>query len=232
MAKKKVPTLVINFVLDETGSMESVRDATISGFNEYVETLKKRPEDLLFTFTKFNSGKIQVVHSAVPLSEVEPLNRNTYQPDNMTPLYDAIAHTIRATESAAPIGANVLCVIQTDGQENASKEYTTLSHIRTLIERKQAEGWTFAYLGADQDAWAIGGAMGVPMASNLAYAGTPTATLDAFHRAASATTTYAAAGGQQNRAFFGLTCQKCGHSWVPRGKEPVQCPKCRTGRYR
>ena len=57
MAKKKVPTLVINFVLDETGSMESVRDATISGFNEYVETLKKRPEDLLFTFTKFNTLK-------------------------------------------------------------------------------------------------------------------------------------------------------------------------------
>src|SRR3970282_3051826 len=97
MASKK--TLVI-FLLDETGSMESYKEATINGFNEYLQSLKKDGKDTLFTLTRFNSDKIETPYSAVPISEVEELTDETYRPDAMTPLYDAIAKTVRRTEEA------------------------------------------------------------------------------------------------------------------------------------
>ena len=59
---KKLENVYVNFVLDETGSMDIVRDSTISGFNEYIKTLKKDAKGpILFTLTKFNSEKITVV---------------------------------------------------------------------------------------------------------------------------------------------------------------------------
>lgn len=48
-AKKQVKVegeMLVNFVLDETGSMGVVRDTTISGFNEYVETLAEKSNKL------------------------------------------------------------------------------------------------------------------------------------------------------------------------------------------
>lgn len=201
-ATKKAKTLVVNFVLDETGSMSTVWDATISGFNEYVSDLRKQGEDILFTLTKFNSEAVDVVHEAVPIKKVVALNRDNYRPMALTPLYDAVAASIRATEGRVNGKEPVLCVIQTDGQENASREYNTLDKIRALIEQKTREGWTFAYLGADQDAWAIGGQMGVPQASTMSYAGTPDGTKTAFAAVADSTLNYASSGGKQTDSFF------------------------------
>ena len=192
--KARAKTLVISFVLDETGSMEVCRDATISGFNEYVQELQKRPEKLLFTLTKFNSAKIDVVHAGVPLAEVNSLNLGSYQPAAMTPLYDAIARTIKATEQALTSERgkpNVLCVIMTDGLENASHEYTREA-IFTLVKEKEGEGWTFAYLGANQDAWEVGASIGVAGQSTMSYAGTPTGTSVAMAAVTDSTTRYAA----------------------------------------
>lgn len=198
-------TLLINFVLDETGSMLSVKDATISGFNEYLNTLKGRKETILFTLTQFNSEKVEVVHDAVSLDNVPELTHETYLPDACTPLYDAVARTIRATENR--VGGmkgkpSVLCVVQTDGLENASQEYG-LEQIRKLITEKTDAGWTFAYLGAGQDAWAVGASIGVPTASTLSYDSTPASTKQAFGVTATATMAYARSGGTQTAAFYG-----------------------------
>ena len=155
MASKK--TLVI-FLLDETGSMESYKEATINGFNEYLQSLKKDGKDTLFTLTRFNSDKIETPYSAVPISEVEELTDETYRPDAMTPLYDAIAKTVRKTEEALKgkrSKPKILFVIQTDGLENASREHDRKA-IFQMIEAKKAEKWMFVYLGADQDAWDVG----------------------------------------------------------------------------
>lgn len=203
MPRKK--TLIINFVLDETGSMEIVRDATISGFNEYVNTLKERKENILFTLTQFNSEKVEVVKDAVSIKEVPELTNETYYPRMNTPLYDAVARTIKATENRI-IGIkgkpSVLCVIQTDGQENASKEYTR-DAIFKLITEKKNDGWEFVFMGADQDAWEIGQSIGVPTASTISYDSTPDSTKDVFTATAAATMAYVGSGGKQTSAFYG-----------------------------
>jgi hypothetical protein len=83
------------FVLDETGSMQECKAATISGFNEYVQTLKQAAgAQYLLGLTKFNSTKVEVVYVPKPLAAVDDLTEETYQPDHLTPLYDAVGKTI------------------------------------------------------------------------------------------------------------------------------------------
>lgn len=45
----------------------------------------------------------------------------------------------------------VVVAIVTDGQENASREFTA-DKVKKLIEEKQASGWDFVFLGADLNA--------------------------------------------------------------------------------
>jgi hypothetical protein len=202
MAKK---TTILNFVLDETGSMQVCWDATISGFNEYVGNLRKdKNGTVMMTLTQFNSTKIETVLDHIPIKKVPDLNRDTYRPNNLTPLYDAIAQTIKATEKRGKKYKKkpaVLCVIMTDGHENASREYTRES-IFNLVKEKEKDGWTFAYLGANQDAWAVGQSIGIPKGSSISYSGDARGTKAAFRGAAAASVAYVAAGSLPTSDFF------------------------------
>jgi Mg-chelatase subunit ChlD len=159
-ASKQKETL-INFILDETGSMMPHKEKTISAFNEYVSALKSKTEPTKMSLTKFNSTKIEVVYADKSINDVPKLNEENYHPDNLTPLYDAIGKTV--TDVSAKTKEKdqlVLVAILTDGEENASKEYSKAG-IKKLIEEKEKAGWTFVYLGANQDAFAEGSSLGV-----------------------------------------------------------------------
>lgn len=189
----------IGFVLDETGSMSSVREATVSGFNEYVGSLKA-DKDIVFTLTRFNSVKTTTPYRAVPIKDVTDLS--DYDPDATTPLYDAIGAAIHAAEGevqALPAKTTVLIVVMTDGQENASQEFDR-KRIFDLIKSKEQQGWTFAYMGANQDAWAVGASIGVPQGNSFNYdAAQPK---QAFSRAAVSTLNYARNAGSPTNRFF------------------------------
>jgi hypothetical protein len=63
---------------------------------------------------------------------------------------------------------DVLIVIVTDGGENSSREFN-LDAVRELIKAKETEGWTFVYLGANQDAWNVGSQFGLSKAQTMTY---------------------------------------------------------------
>jgi len=146
----------ISFILDETGSMMSIKDKTISDFKEYIQSIKSCKG--VFTLTKFNSNKVEVVYTK-PIKDVPELTKTTYLPDATTPLYDAIGKTIKALEVDEG-KQELLVVILTDGQENASKEYDKKA-IQALMKEKESKGWTFVYLGVGQAAWDEGHKMGM-----------------------------------------------------------------------
>ena len=165
VVSKAVVPVTVSFVLDETGSMEVCRQATISGFNEYVQELQKKSSGIKMTLTLFNSDKTEVRYSDVVVKEVKPLTRETYSPAGMTPLYDAIGLTIKKIGDKK---AGTLVVIMTDGEENASKEFTR-EKIFDLIKQKEADGWTFVYLGANHDSWTAGQAIGLHKGNTMNY---------------------------------------------------------------
>jgi len=173
-AKKSASTgcTFVSFVLDETGSMQPNKEATISGFNEYISMLKKQKDECRFTLVLFNTDKMETRHQSVPLGDVKPLERSTYLPSAMTPLYDAIGACIRSMEkevAAVKPAPAVIVTIMTDGEENSSKEFTR-DGIFTLISSKKAEGWNFVFLGSNQDAWQTGQKLGVTAANTMTYA--------------------------------------------------------------
>jgi len=149
------------FILDRSGSMETCRDDTIGGFNAFVSDQKTLGGKL--TLVQFDH-EINNVYEDTPLGDVAPLTTETFQPRGSTALMDAIGQTIK--KHAAKTG--VVFIIQTDGEENSSHTYTK-AHIKDLIEQKTKDGWTFMYLGANQDAFAEAGSMGIAPCATLHY---------------------------------------------------------------
>lgn len=155
MNKHQVYNLI---VLDESGSMQSIKNATISGFNEVVQTIKGAernfPEQEHFvSLITFNGLGIKTILDKQPVTALNELNANSYKPDASTPLYDAIGKGINALINYLPAQNgqyNVLVTILTDGEENASREFSG-AQIKQLIDQLKEQGWTFTYIGANHD---------------------------------------------------------------------------------
>src|SRR5262245_23777844 len=158
---------LVTFLLDETGSMESIKDDTIGGFNSYLGSLKAEAAPIDFTLIKFDSRRIEKVCVAVPVSEVAELTMESYRPGASTPLVDAAYKTIKAVEKSLN-GSNpkVVVCIQTDGHENASTEHSW-DELNALIKEKTAAGWQFNFLGTGIDAYDTGARMGVAAMSTM-----------------------------------------------------------------
>lgn len=172
IVQSQTPTTstLIEFLLDETGSMGHVRKATIDSFNEYVNSQRTQPGDCFLTLTKFDDRGIRTQYLDAAISTVQDLNEATYNPTGMTNLYDAIGTRIKALEArtSKDDGKAKLMVIMTDGQDNMSREYTP-SMLTQLIKAKEAEGWTFVFLGANQDAWQVGQTFGMTKGNTMTY---------------------------------------------------------------
>lgn len=174
-AKKSSPksvasgSILINFVLDKSGSMATCLNDTIGGFNTYIDELKRDTKSKYsFSLTLFDTN-FENRHVAVDLSTVPSLTKSTYVPNGGTALFDAIGRTVSAVEAKGTKHDKVLTVILTDGEENSSKEYS-LKKVKELIERKESEGnWTFVFLGADLSAFKAGDSMGIRMSNSIAY---------------------------------------------------------------
>jgi hypothetical protein len=90
---------------------------------------------------------------------------------------------MREVDAVDPASAGkVLAVIVTDGLENSSREVDPQTLAGSIGDRER-DGWTFIYLGANQDAWAVGGQTGFSgRASGQAvnFRATPTGTRHAM----------------------------------------------------
>lgn len=152
--KHQVHNLII---LDESGSMESIKKSIINGFNETVQTIKgiqkQFPEQEHFiSLVTFNGFGVKPVHILDPVSKLNEINSRNYIPDSMTPLFDAMGHSITKLKQLLEdrTDYNVLVTILTDGEENASREFSG-KQIKKFVEQLKEENWTFTYIGTDHD---------------------------------------------------------------------------------
>ena len=158
--KKTMKTQIYNLVvLDRSGSMQSIRKAAVDGFNETLNGIKKAQERFAETqnhfisLVAFCSCSTDKIYDMAPVAEARPLDEKDYQPCCCTPLYDAMGFAIsdiqRHIKEIKDVAVSVTII--TDGYENASKEFTRTS-IRALVESLKGQGWTFTFMGANQDA--------------------------------------------------------------------------------
>lgn len=186
------PTTAIEFLLDETGSMWSIKDATIGGFNEYVSSQRNQAGECLFTLTKFDTTGVREQYADRPIQSVAFLDDTNYRPGAGTNLYDAIGIRIKAMEDRIanyPANTSILFIIMTDGEDQSSREHTPES-VKALIQSKQEAGWTFVFLGANQDAWSVGQSFGMSKSNTMTYAASASGMSGAMHDLSAATTAY------------------------------------------
>ncbi|MCO6461008.1 MAG: hypothetical protein J5I59_06365 [Saprospiraceae bacterium] len=152
--KHQVHNLII---LDESGSMESIKSTIIQGFNELVQTIqgieKQFPEQEHFiTFVSFNSLGQKLIHFIDPARKLNQIDEKIYKPNASTPLFDAMGFSINKLKQSlqGQTDYNVLVTILTDGEENASKEFSG-NDIKKLVEELKQNRWTFTYIGTDHD---------------------------------------------------------------------------------
>jgi uncharacterized protein YegL len=195
----KQPVLV-NVILDKSGSMGSKCTDVIQGFNTYLAGLSEETSvGYSFSLTLFDTV-IEYRHVAVPLAAVVQLDTKTYRPGGNTALNDAIGTTVRKVEAEHSDFSKVVTVIMTDGEENSSREWTT-GGIKTLIEQKEKQdGWTFVFMGAGLDAWSQGAAYGV-RASNVAQYD-PARYIEAFACVAQGTNAIASVPKSSGESLF------------------------------
>ncbi len=157
----KKPITHVLLVVDMSGSMNGLAEDVRGGFNTYVADLAKDDGRYRITATLFDTRFVPLCVAA-KLKNVPPLTEQNYRPTGMTALLDAVGKTVTDFEASTTLadGERVLCVVQTDGHENSSKEFTAARIAEMIREREAAGRWTFIYLGAGQDAWGQGQALG------------------------------------------------------------------------
>ena len=149
-------------VLDKSGSMSTHVNDTIKGFNAFVSS---QPPDTLMTTILFNNT-IQEVYRCRKASTIKPLDAISFRPVGCTALLDVIGYTISLASNCT--ADNITIAIITDGEDNASVTYTK-QMIHRLIEEKKSLGWTFVFMGANQDAIQVANELNINSNSALTF---------------------------------------------------------------
>lgn len=182
-------------IIDRSGSMASIANDAIGGFNTFLEDQKKVEGEATLTFVQFDT-EYEVIHENKPLNDVPILDNKTFQPRGATALLDAVGKTIDNTgkrlsntpESNRP--DKVIIAILTDGEENSSKQYN-LSKIKEMIQhQKEKYQWEFIFLGANQDAFAEAAKIGIDVNDTFNFASTGKGIRSAYDNMTRSVTSY------------------------------------------
>jgi uncharacterized protein YegL len=155
------------FILDRSGSMRGKEEDVIGGFNSYVDELRKTPHgEVGVSYVRFDQ-LIELVWNDVPLAGVAHMSRDTYSVRGSTALLDAVGMTVSAVRDNS--AHQYIVITNTDGMENASREWTP-DGVKQLIKDREALGnWTFAFFGEGTDAWSQASAYGFSANTAAAY---------------------------------------------------------------
>ena len=162
--KKNLTELV--FILDKSGSMSGLEKDTIGGFNSMLEQQRKVNGECVITTVLFDNH-YELLHDRIDIRAVQPITGKEYYVGGSTALLDAIGRTIhkigtvQKNTAEAYRAEKVMFVIITDGEENASRHYSSMQ-IREMIQhQKERYGWEFLFLGANIDAVETAGRFGI-----------------------------------------------------------------------
>ncbi|NMC69277.1 MAG: VWA domain-containing protein [Myxococcales bacterium] len=183
----KKGTTEIAIVLDCSGSMDAIRDDAVGAFNAFLREQQGQPGDARLTLVLFHHS-VRVAARGVDLRRARPLDRASFVPNGGTALLDAVGWTVDdlATrildlpEEERP--ERVVVAILTDGRENSSRHYTRDAIFSRIRLRTEVDGWTFVYLGADQDAFDEARSIGIPDERSSVYAATGAGTYAGMSR--------------------------------------------------
>jgi hypothetical protein len=163
--------------------MSGLQGDVVGGFNSFVANQRNQPGGCRLTAVQFDGqNPYEVFRDGVDIGAVLDLTVQEYQPRGSTPLFDALGNLIRSAEKRlADLGTaeDQIIVVFTDGYENASRTWTREA-LFELVEAKKKEGWTFVFMGANQDSYATGDGLGFDRGSTQNFRGDGMGTRTSF----------------------------------------------------
>jgi uncharacterized protein YegL len=165
----------IVLVLDRSGSMSTVKDDAIGGFNQFLEEQQSFPGKATMTLVQFDN-EYDIIYDFVPIQHIAKRTEKNFVPRGMTRLLDAVGMTIEGVgqhlrnlpENQRP--SKVLFAILTDGHENDSRKYSRGQVFEMIKHQESKYQWQFAYLSSDMNAVLDAQSYGIPMASTYHFA--------------------------------------------------------------
>lgn len=136
---------------------------TEDGWREIITSQRALPGHCQVTLAQFDN-EYEVVY---PPTDITAVPEFALAPRGRTALLDSAGRFI--TEVGEQLAAlpeqerpgHVICLIMTDGMENASRHWTWDAVKRLITQQREVYSWDFIFLGADIDAVEVGRRMGV-----------------------------------------------------------------------
>jgi len=190
-------------ILDKSGSMEGVREQTVSGFNEQVQSLKTAAseygdQEFFVSLVVFSDAdKIDTIYSCEPAHTAKELTVPGYMTGGMTALNDAIFHGIEQLREEADDDEDTRYVVSifTDGDENSSQKHPGFKgreEVNGFVEElKTTNKWVINYIGATENALKTAKDYGIAVGNTMRYADTPVGTSHAHSVISDSIATYA-----------------------------------------
>lgn len=154
---------LIAALLDRSGSMATSAEATRHGWHDLIVEQRGEPGLCEVTMAQFDN-EYELVY---PPTEIASIPDLILEPRGATALCDAVgrfitevgAYLLGLPEGERP--GRVICLIMTDGMENASREWNR-QRVKGLInQQREIYNWEFMFLGANIDAVEVGAGMGI-----------------------------------------------------------------------
>lgn len=208
MAMKQDLTEIV-IILDRSGSMATIQEETIGGYNNFIDGQKKLAGvgEARVTLIQFDD-QYECVYAGTPIQDVAALTKETFVPRGMTALLDAIGKATKETsariiamqKSLRP--GKVLVVIITDGGENSSKEYNYTLIRKMITDLRANSNFEFVFLAANIDEKAVADSLGILRGNTVAYASTGESASAALYNLHVGTTRYRGQTSSSSTSFW------------------------------
>jgi hypothetical protein len=202
----KDSAMKVAVILDRSGSMSKIAEATVEGMNAFIAEQQKTAGEVALLLAQFDDHYERVYEGPMATAPYLTLKDQPgkqevrYVPRASTALLDAIGRTIEElgnefsamAETERP--AKVVVVIMTDGLENASKSYNMEKVSELISQQREVYKWQFQFLGANQDAIATAARMNIPSANSMSFFTSAVGTRSAMRAASRNVRNYGATG--------------------------------------
>lgn len=195
-------------LLDESGSMSAVRDVTIDGFNEQVETIRKETEgdnETYVSLITFGGSEVRKEFINENVNMLDKVERDSYNPNGNTPLLDAIGESVDRLEEDTDIESEenrYLIIIMTDGMENASQNYSHEEVANKIKSLKENGNWTFTFMGDIQNIEDVTGGLNIDIGNVSKYDSTEIGTREGFKTISASTSDYLRSKNRYADSFY------------------------------
>ncbi|OTF78261.1 hypothetical protein BLA29_005977 [Euroglyphus maynei] len=140
-------------LIDESLSMRMKRQDVVDDINRYIDVQREINPNSRLILIKFNNN-VTIMYKGININMVKPLRMCDYNPSGRTGLFDAVKCALELTDELRNDHERVVCIMMTDGEDNASEQNQSCKAIQKLLKKYEMKNdWSFTYMEKPSEYW-------------------------------------------------------------------------------